>query len=141
MCVTMFRNNERRREKLLYVISKLGRIKYDRLCGLIFLANSKGLLKYPFDNKSGSILSSVELRKDLTDLKREGLIVESLEKINHDFDESTHVYWITEYGQSMIQKIKNQKKYPLTELNIFLSEYRKMKTQRLEREIMETIRS
>lgn len=136
----MFANFLKRKELLVYVIWKLESVNYDRLCELIFVAANRRLIDYNFDGESGNILASTELRKDISDLVRKALVIEQIEKIDEDFDENTHVYKVTKYGESIARKIENSPEYMIVELKEFLSTFAHVGPEEIEKKIMEIIR-
>jgi hypothetical protein len=130
-------NSESSKDILLYLMSLLGRVEHDRLFELVFIANSKGVISYEFTEEAGAILSSEDLRRDLTDLIRKGHLVDELAKVSEEFDESVHVYLISDLGQATLRKITVRN---ADNINSFLEKYRPMRPEMLEKEVAGLLR-
>jgi len=129
----------RRSHLLLYLLSKIGIVDYDRLMKLVFIISNKLRatdipFKYNF-RCEGVILSSMELDEDIARLTRMGFIEARVKVIDEVFNIRVHEYKLTKYGEEVARRTGEELGELRKMIDKLIKEYRRKNDDKLDEEI------
>jgi len=126
------------REMLLYLISKIDEITYDKLVTLVFIAVKKEEIPFNYNFEHiGLTLTSKEFSKDLSWLITMGYVETEVREVDETYNLRTHVYRVSKLGREAANEIKMKNAEFVSKIDNFMKKYGEKLEEDLENEIVE----
>jgi len=128
------------REMLLYLISKVDEITYDKLVALVFIAVKKEEIPFDYEFEHiGLTLTSRKFSKDLSWLITMGYVETEVREVDETYNLRTHVYRVSKLGKEAANEIRMKNSEFATKIDDFMRKYGAKNEEDLENEIMELV--
>ena len=126
------------REMLLYLLSKVDEITYDKLVALVFIAVKKEEIPFDYEFEHiGLTLTSKEFSKDLSWLITMRYVETEVREVDETYNLRTHVYRVSKLGKEAANEIGMKNAEIASKIDNFMRKYRAKKEEDLENEILE----
>jgi len=125
------------REMLLYLLSRIDEITYDKLVALVFIASKKEEIPFDYEFKhEGLTLMSDKFSDDLSWLITMGYVEAEILEVDETYNLRTHVYRVSKYGKEAANEIRMKSGEIASVIDEFMRKYGAKKEEDLEDEIM-----